>query len=362
MVIIGIDISNLFIDNKNWKLLAVKDTRDFTVNFYEKDNNFGKVLEKLETIKSENCFCEHCNTIRQRYKMAIISDGEKIKTVGLNCIEKYINKGLFEAIEKLNVFMKENCPFCCELDEDGKIIRFAKNANKVFRAEYIIGLLLWLYKDFEYKYKSVSSCGYKNSTSNELCYMLGCNNHFIEKDGRKNEFTSSLNYSKITINNIPEKYIQRAKTIANEMYNKFNNEGIGMNDFDTKIYSSISKNENEFYISEKNFSFIGYFIETVCNNEKENNSNFIGKIGDKIEFQGKINSIKTIECYDFRGNLIERNIIGIIDEKGNNYSFFMDTSKTKNKVGDSVKVKGKIKEYKEYKGIKTNVLFYVKIS
>ena len=114
---------------------------------------------------------------------------------------------LFEAIEKLNVFMKENCPFCCELDEDGKIIRFAKNANKVFRAEYIIGLLLWLYKDFEYKYKSVSSCGYKNSTSNELCYMLGCNNHFIEKDGRKNEFTSSLNYSKITINNIPENFL-----------------------------------------------------------------------------------------------------------------------------------------------------------
>ena len=106
------------------------------------------------------------------------------------------------------------------------------------------------------------------------------------------------------------------------------------------------------------------YIETITKkNIEESKSQFVGKIGEKISIEVEVYSVEKLGVL-MPGNLNKDNFTNkckMVDESGNKYmTYNLGTNKDVQK-GDKVKVTAKVKDHKEYLGIKFTTLNYCKI-
>jgi hypothetical protein len=99
------------------------------------------------------------------------------------------------------------------------------------------------------------------------------------------------------------------------------------------------------------------YYETITKkNQEESKSKWVGKKGDEITI--------TADIYDFKiadnpyNNQVQYEC-RLKDEDGNKYMTYNIGKKLKN--GDSVKLKAKVKDHKEYLGVKFTQIFYCKV-
>lgn len=115
------------------------------------------------------------------------------------------------------------------------------------------------------------------------------------------------------------------------------------------------------YKSTLSFDRIKYYrdlyYETITKkNQEESKSQWIGKIGEEIEINADIYAFE-VTNNSFNGQLQYQ--CKLIDEDGNKYTTYNIGKKLKD--GDSVKLKAKVKDHKEYLGIKFTQIFYCKV-
>lgn len=103
--------------------------------------------------------------------------------------------------------------------------------------------------------------------------------------------------------------------------------------------------------------YTNLYFETITEKNRETSpSQFIGKIGDKIEIEGDIYGAKKIpSAYN---NKIQMHC-KLIDKNGNKYTTY-DLG-TNVKDGDTVKLTAKVKAHNEYLGIKFTQIYYCKV-
>jgi hypothetical protein len=101
------------------------------------------------------------------------------------------------------------------------------------------------------------------------------------------------------------------------------------------------------------------YLETITKkNIEESKSQFVGKIGDKITIEVDVYSVERL---GFQTQIDFNNKCKMIDDAGNKYmTYNLGTNKDVQK-GDKVKVTAKVKDHKEYLGIKFTTLNYCKI-
>lgn len=106
-----------------------------------------------------------------------------------------------------------------------------------------------------------------------------------------------------------------------------------------------------------------YFETITKKNIEESKSQFIGKIGDKITIEAKIYSAEKFVGSEFsRGSQQDFHYkCKLIDDNGNKYLTYNIGTNKEAKVGDRVKLSGKIANHKETLGIKFTVLNYCKL-
>jgi len=98
-----------------------------------------------------------------------------------------------------------------------------------------------------------------------------------------------------------------------------------------------------------------YFDTLTKKNQEESKSNYIGNIGEKISINADV--------YDFS---VEDSPFGaqytckLIDEKGNKYRTYNIGRMLKK--GDTVRMTAKVKDHKEYLGVKFTIIYFCKIT
>jgi hypothetical protein len=99
-----------------------------------------------------------------------------------------------------------------------------------------------------------------------------------------------------------------------------------------------------------------YFETITKKNIEESKSQYIGKIGDKINIEAKIYDVKSeVSSYD---NKLQYRC-KLVDESGNKYMTFSIGRKVKK--DDEVKMTAKVKDHKEMLGVKFTIIYYCKI-
>jgi len=99
-----------------------------------------------------------------------------------------------------------------------------------------------------------------------------------------------------------------------------------------------------------------YFDTIKKKNLEESKSQFIGKIGDKIEIEAEIYNVEKIEGIDeFQCRC------KLIDKEGNKYMTYNIGTNKEVKKGDNVKLAAKVSGHKEFLGVKFTTINYCKI-
>lgn len=99
------------------------------------------------------------------------------------------------------------------------------------------------------------------------------------------------------------------------------------------------------------------YFETITKQNKENdNSSFVGKIGEKIEIEAEVYSAEKYNN-DFNDKLQTK--CKLIDENSNKYLTYNINADVKK--GDTVKMTAKVKKHVEKLGVKFTVIYYCKV-
>jgi len=100
-----------------------------------------------------------------------------------------------------------------------------------------------------------------------------------------------------------------------------------------------------------------YFETLTKKNIEESKSQFIGKIGDKINIDAKIYDVKSeVSSYD---NKLQYKC-KLVDEAGNKYLTYSIGKQVKK--DDEVKMTAKVKDHKEFLGVKFTIIYFCKIT
>lgn len=284
---------------------------------------FGNIIYNITSIKVPNYFrnmepkCDHCGVKRYRAYTYIVYNeiNKEFKQIGKSCLNDFIGIDLEVVCENLTKII--------DLDIE-KEYNLENTYNNMFDPNIIKDILFTIIKKEGY-------------------------NKNIDLKMKIKEFIENYN----------NKYIPENSSDIKEMDEWVNNLNLN-NDF----YYNASIAWKLKTIKSNHFKIIAALINSYLKYKVQYDSNkklitsFIGKVGDKVEL--KINSLRVLftSCYSYGyKNTINLYTYEIIDEN-NNY-FIWKTNSKDLKVGDIIK--GTIKGYKEYKGIRQNILTRCKI-
>lgn len=336
--------SNIIL-NENWKVIG---TIDFTDN-----GNIIKCFDENDNIPKRffhttNRICDHCNTKRDRVNVILIKNKKtgEIKQVGKNCLKEYTNIDL----ELVAIYMQvwETCK-----DEKTVVINSKGYKHMVNVKEMLL-----------YAIETINLFGYVKSDSDDAIptkwvtngiYLTKTDSHGLSWQSRKHyqEMIDKYNFNENTEANKKE---------MNDMIDWILNKNVANNIYLNNL-QNICKNE---YISIENIGFlvslpIAYRKEMEkIEKEKEKekatgNSDFIGKVGDKIEVT--INKASLVTSYITNYGICF--VYKFIDTNDN--VLVWKTSKAINNL-DVKKVSGTIKEHNTFNKEKQTVITRCKLA
>jgi len=102
-----------------------------------------------------------------------------------------------------------------------------------------------------------------------------------------------------------------------------------------------------------------YFETITKKNQQESKSEYVGKIGDKITFEAEVYDVKITEYHGIAYTTTRKLKCKLIDNDGNKYTTFNIGGEVQK--GDTIKISARVKDHKEYLGIKFTLINYCKI-
>lgn len=273
--------------------------------------------------------CVHCGIDRYRKDTFILKDDCGIIQVGRNCLQDFIRSdSAINAIKLMDLYSA----FHNSLEEFGSGSGSFSGFN-VFKylatVNYLISNYGWVSS------KTAFETGVR-STATEAYQIL------IEETNGK------------SFNTLSEFDFQTAENAI-----KFVKEFEAKSDYENNLKNIIALG----YIDSKHCGFAASAIlfykrgmeKAILDSLPKKESNYFGKVGDKIKVNAEILMTKTIESgYGFS------TLIGFIDQDGNIFKWFASGHKDV-KIGDKVVLSGTVKSHSEFNGKKETLLTRCKI-
>jgi hypothetical protein len=294
-----------------------------------------------------SCSCEHCNSNRKRKHTFILKDRNtnKLIQIGKTCVRDYTN--FYNTNDFLSIY------------ESMATYQFLSDNNTVQMDEE---LYKSMYKDNKY-------IGTKLYLIN--CIALIDNEGYQKGNTKENAFIGCQNFGV----NITDSHRSKAEKVM-EYFDQLETD----NNFELNIKNALSVEYS------KESGFVAYAYELYKRkieeeeiriqkeqqrqkqqqeqNEKNDTLEYVGSIGDTIETTVKLISIYQSEfCYSaYNSNTTY--IYTFIDSQANIYTWSTSKQLKEEGVfkGYELKIKGKIKDHKEYRGQKQTVLTRCKVS
>ena len=299
---------------------AVEDTNENIIHVIKEGENVSIPVE-YRTIKSH---CQHCNSDRKRNKTVLLINAEnQIIQVGSTCIKEYTG------IDGLSIIgnYQDIHDICIEepkMDYDN----LGKQSKYLKTLDYLTNCL-----------SLINSEGYKKEETKNGAWEL------TKKCGKNEKYKVMANE---VINYFKNKEFKEYETFQNNIKVYLSNEYTKINGIVAYAYVSYQK---EIEKDEKK----------AREQEGKKNSNHVGNTGDKLEVNL---TLKKRVSYgtSYNGYTETTQYIYLFeDTEGNIYKWntakFLELDN-----GDSVKVKGTIKDHTEYAGAKQTVLTRCKIA
>lgn len=311
----------------NWEFVGVIE--------HQEEMNIIKKMSDIEIDKKyykSGCTCDHCKTNRLRKTTILVKNSltNEFKQVGKSCLHDYLGHNALECFEWIN---EVNC-----LDEfDNTYIR----DSKYYDIKGVLLMTLVHLKTNEFISGKVARELVKDSTADKIFenyYRFNYNQ--VNEDDRE-EVNKIISYVKnLELSN--NDYINNLITLVNNRYFHLKNWGY--------VVSIVNFYKREMAkIKEKELN-------------KNNNSNFVGNIKGKIETE-----LIYLNCFSYETQWGTSHIFKFADDKSNIYIW--STNKGLNysngfsvNEGDKIRIKGTIKEHKEYKGEKQTYITRCKIA
>lgn len=278
-------------------------------------NNYQNVQKEWYTIDGH---CDDCNDNYSRKKTVILlnNDNRSFRQIGTSCLKRYLGITCFNVIHN---FMTVE-----ELVEEEPVI-YADDIS-YYEKKYIKTNKLLAYVYAMYRTQG----GYIKGKTIKDAWDAAVNNNSI-----------------INSNDIEdaERIINFFKTVDIEEFDNFSN------NIRTAVIAEYATCSG----------YIGYapmlykkLIEKVVTKQEQSKSNYVGNIKDKIEL-----NVKVINCASFESDYGYMYINVFKDINSDNV--FVWTTATKSfDVGYETKIKGTIKDHREYNNVKQTVLTRVK--
>lgn len=285
--------------------------------------------------------CEHCKTNRNRKYTILLKNtitGEFIQ-VGKSCVKEYIGIDLTDYVAYLSIW--DSISEYIETVE----AKYPKNSHESF---------IYVEEVLEQTCAEVRNRGYISKTTSEL------SEGSLQSTGSRiwQMFNHVTVYGDTALL-VPYYEIQSADKELKEKVKKFIIESVDTSNYVTNLKSLLELNLTTMNNLGLIVSMVGYYLReenkrkaeeiAAMNNAK---SNFIGDIGDKIEFEAIPELIYSVDTMYGTSYLYKFKI-------GNDIVTWK-TTKYLN-TDTSITIKGTIKEHNEYKNIKQTQLTRCKI-
>ena len=268
--------------------------------------------------RTTDCYCEHCQTKRKRNNTFLLVDKQhNFKQVGKTCLNDYTGIDTLSIVEKVSSISFLLQSEYLELDEDFKEY-LRSSAPSYEPLDYMANLF----------YQIILNDGYSKNA----------NDPFKDLDSYK--------YRK----DLEDKVSEILNVVNTDWYNDNSNYC-----YNVKVVVGLN------YIEYKHWRLLISYINsamTYLGNQFELNNNYLGNVGDKVEFEVRSVKLLYTKRVEIRFNqYATTGVYRIITT--NNQIVIWNSS---NDIPDNVKViKGTIKSLNEYKGEKQTVITRGKI-
>lgn len=294
---------------------------NFASNMVHLINGFEDAPESWWTISG--C-CDDCKDSYNRKKTVMLQDVETktFRQIGTSCLKKYLGINIYNVINGFDSISEI-------LEEEVAIYSdYLPRNNEYVNTQRFLGLVI----------DEINKNGYiKNMVTSHRAFTAIT---------ERNEYPS-------------EEAVEQAKLI----YNFFKNIDVESKVMNNDFYMNIRTAVLSDYIGDS--ALIGYAplaydkIIYFLNKQDEefvrkSNSQYIGNVGDKI-----ITTVEVVKCIGFESNY-GYSYVNIFEETDTHNELVWITSSAALAVGSKMKIKGTVKQHKEYEGTKQTVLTRVK--
>lgn len=281
--------------------------------------------------------CQHCNSKRNRKLLYILKDlDNNFITVGKSCLIDFIGH---QDAEKIAKYYYDVMKFLTSddllLHDENDEFYIGSIEPTLFSIDQVLRASIVSIKDRGY-YKS--DCEYGLPTKSDVYNII------FPKSKREKEL-------RVKCDEIPKEEVDKIKNVILEMD------------------SSSSYIENLQLIIKDGFvayNFLGYAVSIIPTatrdlekkeiSKVEVNSEYIGVVGEKIDVLTTFYKYAFYERLSMYSSGYEKvNIYTFIDEKGN-HIVWKTTSSEDFDIGESIQIKGKVKEHSEFNNVKQTIV------
>lgn len=246
----------------------------------ESDSGVNKVVGLYESVTkscyekylSEKIHCEHCNCNRRRkyaFLLKNINNGE-LKLVGSSCLAEFTNgldAGITAKCFEAKCFimeMEKRSSHCSDVDKT--IVTFDKL--------YVLGLGVYFTKQYGYKKRTEGELSTSDRVKIEINARLNSENGEFVEDKITAEITEEANVCFSETKRVLENKENKSMYEIN-LLQMLKSESVAISDVGLLV------------------SAISYYLNNV-KPEDESNDEYFGNIGDKIDIDIDVNSVKSV--------------------------------------------------------------------
>ena len=322
------ELVNIEIEGK----YQIKDYEFVAKLEYNDEANKNIIKGMVDTIPVKyltRCECDHCKSDRVRKHTILLKKENDYIQVGSKCVNDYLGVDITHYASYLS-FVKDIPQMIEEYNDEGLVDPYTP---EYFSTREVL----------EQGYVYVKEHGY---TSRKMVDTMGGNTtaEIIKDMLMEVKYKGEIVYPKAQITdntrNEVDNVIEFVKTLN-----------------DTNIYNYNLKTlvvETKF-VQIKDFGIVVSAIASYLKekeNRKENVSEYVGQIGDKVEITSNVKVLTTYKT-EYGYNNYTTSYIYKFEENGNVFIWKTSTYLNPDKI---YKISGKIKEHSEYKGLKQTVL------
>jgi hypothetical protein len=339
-----IDVVDVEVEGKyiidGWEFIATIEHKE-NGNIIRAINNDYTIPDKYYTCGPA---CEHCHIIRDRKDTYLVYNKDKNdwKQVGKTCLHDYtgLDAETCAQFADLDSWLENMSNPANYKDDDG----FSWNTSNAFEGDLVKTIGYALIKKYGY---------IKQNTPTDKTSTIAQFQH----DYKKDEYQSNvIPASKENIEAIDKWVDEKQASISNNL---------SMNEYMNNAIIAWKEKYPEYRDLGLIFSLINYYFKDIqekkANLQPTTTSNYVGNIGDRIEFKVKSYRFLYTKSNDFGyNNTVSTSVYQVNDDKGN--VLIVETSNQE--IDDSwigKTISAKVKAQKEYKGVKQTVVNRIKL-